>query len=250
MTNIKVKTLASQGEQDRRAAFYEQFKNNPIPDKEQLANVGLFMKRQDLTKVLFFNDLYQKIKKVHGVIMEFGVRWGQNLVTLNNLRGIHEPYNYSRKIIGFDTFSGFQNTNAKDGSADIIEEGAFSVTEGYESYLERILKYHESESPLAHIPKNTILKGDASQTLKQYLEDHPETIVAFAYFDFDIYQPTFDCLQLIKDRLTKGSIVGFDELNDPKFPGETLAVKEALGLDTYRIQRSPYSGMQSYIEIE
>lgn len=250
MAKIKLKTLASQGEQDRRKAFYEQFEHSPIPDNERLANVGLFMKRQELTKVLFFNDLYQKIKKVHGVIMEFGVRWGQNLVTLTNLRGIHEPYNYSRKIIGFDTFSGFQNTNTKDGAADIIEDGAFSVTEGYESYLEKILEYHESESPLSHIPKNRIIKGDASVTLKQYLEDHPETIIAFAYFDFDIYQPTYDCLKLIKDRLTKGSIVGFDELNDPKFPGETLALKEVLGLGTYKIQRSPYSGMQSYIEIE
>lgn len=250
MAKIKLKTLASQGEQDRRKAFYEQFANSPIPDNEQLANVGLFMKRQELTKVLFFNDLYQKIKKVHGVIMEFGVRWGQNLVTLSNLRGIHEPYNYSRKIIGFDTFAGFQNTNSKDGNAEIIEDGAFSVTEGYETYLEKILHYHESESPLAHISKNAILKGDASVTLKGYLSHHPETIIAFAYFDFDIYQPTYECLQLIKDRLTKGSIIGFDELNDPKFPGETLALKEALGLSTYKIQRSPYSGMQSYLEIE
>ena len=39
--------------------------------------------------------------------MEFGVRWGQNLITLNNLRGIYEPFNHSRKIIGFDTFEGF-----------------------------------------------------------------------------------------------------------------------------------------------
>jgi hypothetical protein len=40
------------------------------------------------------------------------------------------------------------------------------------------------------------------------------SIVAFAYFDFDLYEPTKGCLLTIKDRLTRGSILGFDELND------------------------------------
>lgn len=84
---IKTKTIASNEEQERRLAFYKAFKNNPIPESEQLSNVGIFTKRQDLTKQLFFNEIYKNILQVHGVIMEFGVRWGQNLVTLNNLRG-------------------------------------------------------------------------------------------------------------------------------------------------------------------
>ena len=37
-------------------------------------------------------------------------------------------------------------------------------------------------------------------------------------------------LELIKPRLTKGTVLGFDELNDPDSPGETLAVMETLGL--------------------
>ena len=61
--------------------------------------------------------------------MEFGVRWGQNLVTLSNLRGIYEPFNYSRKIIGFDTFEGFPSVHEKDGTHQSIEKGAFNVTE-------------------------------------------------------------------------------------------------------------------------
>jgi hypothetical protein len=220
----------------------------PIPKNERLANSGLFVKRQDLTKQLFLNDIYTKILNTHGVIMEFGVRWGQNLVTLNNLRGIHEPFNYSRKIIGFDTFSGFSNVDEKDGGHKIIKEGAFSVTENYEDYLEQVLAYHESENPLSHIKKNTIIKGNAVKTLEKYLKEQPETIIALAYFDFDIYEPTQKCLELIKPFLTKGSIIGFDELNDPQFPGETVALKEVFGLNNVRIKRSKYSGIQSYFE--
>lgn len=245
---IEIKSIASNTELDNRNKLVDLFENCPIPNSERLANSGLFVKRQDLTKQLFLNDLYTKIIKKHGVIMEFGVRWGQNLVTLNNLRGIHEPYNYSRKIIGFDTFSGFEKIDIKDGSHEIIKKGAFSVTENYEEYLQEVLNYHESECPLSHIRKNTLIKGDATVTLVQYLKDHPETIIAFAYFDFDVYEPTKKCLELIKPYLTKGSIIGFDELNDPQFPGETIALRETLGLNNVAIKRSKYSGIQSYFE--
>jgi hypothetical protein len=246
--NIEIKSIASSSELEHRNKINELFINCPIPQNERLANSGLFVKRQDLTKQLFFNDLYQKIVNVHGIIIEFGVRWGQNLVTLNNLRGIHEPFNYSRKIIGFDTFSGFSDVDTKDGSHKIIKEGAFSVTEDYEKYLEEILTYHENECPLSHIKKNVILKGDAVVMLEKYLKEHPETIIAFAYFDFDVYSPTKKCLELIKPYLTKGSIIGFDELNDPQFPGETIAVRESLGLNNIALRRSKYSGIQSYFE--
>jgi hypothetical protein len=250
MKEIKTSSLASSGELDQRKKFFELYKKNPIPSSEQLAAISLYLKRQDLMKVLFFNELYQEIVDTHGIIIEFGCRWGQNLVTLSNLRSIHEPYNYNRKILGFDTFSGFKNTHEKDGQDEIIAEGAFSTTEDYDSYLEGVLEYHESESPLNHIRKFEVIKGDAVVQLEQYLEKHPETIIAFAWFDFDIFDPSFKCLNLIRSHLTKGSIIGFDELNDPKFPGETTALKEALGLTNVRIQRNKYSGMQSYIKFE
>ena len=249
MNKIEIKSIASDNEKIKRNDFFNLYKNSPIPDVEILSNLGLFLKRQDLTKMLFFNDIYQKIINTHGVIMEFGTRWGQNLVTFNNLRGIYEPYNHSRKIIGFDTFEGFLNLNEKDGEHSIIKKGAFSVTEYYENYLSKVLKYHESECPLSHIEKNIILKGDAPMLLSQYLTQNQETIIAFAYFDFDIYDPTKKCLELIKPYLTKGSIIGFDELVDPHFPGETIALKETLGLNNIAVKRSKYSGIQSYIEL-
>lgn len=244
---IEIKTIASSNELDKRNKFLELYKNAPIPDNEKLTNSGLFVKRQDLTKQLFFNDLYTKIVNTHGVIMEFGVRWGQNLVTLNNLRGIHEPFNYSRKIIGFDTFEGFAEVDKKDGDHSIIKKGAFSVTKNYEEYLASVLEYHESECPLSHIKKNTLIKGNAPVVLQKYLDEHPETIIAFAYFDFDVYEPTKKCLEIIKPYLTKGSIIGFDELNDPQFPGETVALREVFGTENIAIQRSKYSGIQSYM---
>ena len=192
-------------------------------------------------------ELYQKIVEVHGVIMEFGVRWGQNLALFTNLRGIYEPYNYNRKVVGFDTWEGFPSVNSKDGAK--VKPGDYGVSEGYENHLATMLEYHESECPISHKQKFELIKGDASDTLTQYLEKNPETIVALAYFDFDIYQPTKDCLELLLPRLTKGSVLAFDELNCPEFPGETLALMEVMGLGKYAIRRSPLNPLIAYMTI-
>jgi hypothetical protein len=247
----KIKTGQSSPEElKQRETINHLFRESQIPEYEIMRNLGLFVNRQTMSRYLFFRELYEKILNIHGVVMEFGVRWGQNLALFSNFRGIYEPYNHTRKVIGFDTFSGFPSVSDKDGTDEIIKVGALKVADNYEDYLDRVLAYHESESPLAHIKKYEIVKGDATKTLEKYLKDHPETIIALAYIDLDLYEPTKKCLELMKDHLTKGSIIGFDELNYPQFPGETLALKEVFGLDGYSIRRSPLAPMPSYIVIE
>ncbi len=248
--DLKVVNRSSAKESEVRKHFLDLFKKCPIPENELLANLGLFLNRQTLARIIFMHELYQKIINVHGIVVEFGVRWGQNLALFESFRGIYEPYNYSRKIVGFDTFEGFASLSQEDGRHDIITPHAYSVTAGYDEYLKRVLEYHEQESPIAHIQKFELVKGDAGSTIEKYLQDNPETIIALAYFDFDIFEPTAKCLEVIKGHLTKGSILGFDELNCHHFPGETLALKKVLGLDRYRIMRSPTNPLPSYIVVE
>lgn len=250
MTKKNLNTLSNDHEIELRNSFYNLFENCPIPPNERLTNLSLFMNRQTLSSLLYMDFLYRKIVDVHGIICEFGVRWGRNLALFESLRGIYEPYNYNRKIVGFDTFSGFPTINVKDGRHDVVSKGSFSVTKGYEEYLEQILNYHEQESPISHIKKYELVKGDASNTITKYLSEYPETIIAFAYFDMDLYEPTINCLQSIENHLTKGSVIGFDELNFHVFPGETLALKEWCGLKKYQIRRTPLIPHSAYIIIE
>ena len=91
---------------------------------------------------------------------------------------------------------------------------------------------------------------DVCRTLPDYLERQPETIVSLAYFDMDVYRPTVECLRALRGRLTKGSVIGFDELNHAVFPGETRAVADELGLQNIRLQRSPYSADECYFVVE
>lgn len=94
------------------------------------------------------------------------------------------------------------------------------------------------------------MERDATETLPQYLKDNPETIIALAYFDFDIYTPTKVCLEALIPHLTKVSVLAFDELNCPDFPGETIALREVLGLSRYAIRRDPQSPLTSWLVIE
>jgi hypothetical protein len=197
----------------------------------------VFMKRQVLSRLLYQDQLYRSIINVPGVICEFGVHWGATIATLCNLRGIYEPYNHSRRIFGFDTFSGFVGVDEKDGG--FSSDGDYSTSTGYEDELSTLLSLHESFSPIPQIQKFELVKGDVTETLPVWIEKNPHAIISMAIFDMDIYKPTRAALELILPRLTKGSLLVFDELNCPHFPGETEAVNEVLGLNNIRLQRTP-----------
>jgi len=246
--SIRTLVGSTQGESDRKRAMVERLRASRVPDQEILDNIGLYLTRQTLSRINFMQELYRMIIPVHGVIMEFGVRWGQNMALFSNLRGIHEPYNYNRKIIGFDTFEGFPSVAAEDGGR--VQVGDYGVAENWMEELEEILDFHTQSAPIPHKKKHELVAGDATQTLPAYLEQHPETIVALAYFDFDLYKPTRDCLEAILPYLTKGSVIAFDELNMPEFPGETLAVREVLGLSRYAIRRDPSNPLTSWLVVE
>lgn len=225
----------------------ELLNQSPIPDKEKLANMSLFSVRATLGRTLFMHKLYTKTLNTHGVIMEFGVRWGQNLGLFAALRGVYEPYNLTRKIIGFDTFEGFLAVRREDGDSFAAKPGALTVSPGYEVFLEELLSVKQQLEPRSHIKRFEIVKGNVIETLPAYLEKHPETVISLAFFDLDLYEPTKKCLELIRPYLAKNSIVGFDQLAWDGFPGETQALREAWGISNFEIMREPESPQQCYI---
>lgn len=247
--NEQERVRPSAKENETRAELSQMFEKRPIPPTQILENLELYLRPQRISEILLLQQLYLKILNVHGIVVEFGVRWGRHLSVFSALRAIYEPYNFYRKIVGFDTFTGFLDAAPEDGNSDRVYVGAMSVSESYEVYLAKVLALHEAEAPLSHIRRTELVKGDAPVELARYLERHPETIIALAYFDMDLYQPTKGCLELIQPYLTKGSILAFDELLHPEFPGETLALKEVLNITQYKIERFPTAPYPCYIVI-
>jgi len=248
MSEIRVLGGSSEEQKSRQARLVEMLQSTPLPANELLHNLGLYLTRQTLSRILFMHELYQLIVPVTGIVVEFGVRWGQNLALWSALRGMYEPFNYNRRIVGFDTWQGFPSVDPRDGGN--VAAGDYGVTRDYPALLEELLSLHEQESPIANKRKFQLVKGDATQTFDAYLQTNPQTVVAFAYFDFDIYAPTRRCLELLMERVTRGSVIAFDELNCPEFPGETLALMEVVGLRRYALRRSPNNPLISYLVVD
>ncbi len=245
--HARMKTQASTEEVEAYRALVALLQSSPIPPGEILANLSLYLTRTSLSQILFMSHLYSRILDVHGVVMEFGNRWGRNLALFSSLRNVFEPHNYGRKIVGFDTFEGFPAVAPEDGGDAVAKVGALSVAPDYQDYLNELLAIHERLSLRPQLRRFETVKGDVEKTLPPYLEAHPETIVALAYFDMDLYQPTKAALTMIVPYLAKGSVIGFDELCLREFPGETAALREVLDLSRHAVIRSPYSNHQSYI---
>lgn len=233
-----------------RNKLVQLFRQSPVPDDQILTNMGLYLNAKNLSRILFMDFLYRQAIDVQGVVMDFGTRWGQNMALFTSFRGMYEPYNRHKKIIGFDTFKGFPKVSAVDGVSEMIHDGNVSVTDDYLDHLEQVLDCHEKDNPLGHIRKHDFVVGDACQGINEYFQKCPETIVALAYFDFDLYEPTKACLEAIKPRLVKGSVLGFDELNDPDSPGETAALMEVFGLNNVSLKRYRWASRVSYFVVE
>lgn len=255
MVNLKknpdsIELKSSKDEDNNRNNLTNHLKNNKIPEEQLLGNLGLFLDSKHLSRILLMDHLFKSSIGVHGDIFEFGCRWGQNSSLFSALRGIYEPFNRHKKIVAFDTFAGFPGVVKEDGKHQMMFKGALKTHKNYEEFLEKILNLQEKMNPLSHIRKFEIVKGDAVKEFPKYIKKNPHTIISLVFFDFDIYKPTKEILKMIKPRLVKGSVVAFDELNDPDSPGETLALMDTIGLNNIKLQKYPYASRVSYFILD
>jgi len=85
-----------------------------------------------------------------------------------------------------------------------------------------------------------LVRGNVIDTVPKFFKEHPETVVALAYFDLALYEPTKVCLETILPHLIPGSLIMLDEFNSPEAPGETLAFREVLSTISYITKKSKY----------
>lgn len=245
-----VRTPQEESYSKRQTRYFEE---STVPLWDKLDNFTKYVARQNIARFLFHDHIFRQVLDVHGSIFECGVFQGSGLFTWGMLSAIYEPYNYQRTIVGFDTFDGFPSLTDTDLKATdkstALGIGGFRVEGIYED-IAKAIELYDQNRPLNHIKKIHLVKGDANTTVPQYLADNAHTVVSLLYLDFDIYQPTLTVLHNVIDRMPKGAIIAFDELNNPQWPGETLAVSEVLGLRNLRIRRFPFEPCRSYAVIE
>lgn len=231
--------------------YAQYFDESPISSMGKLQNFTKYIRRQDLSRFLAKHELFKLQLDVLGSIVECGSFQGGGTIAFAQLAAIYEPYNHTRKVIAFDTFAGFPAISAKDSNAmRTYKVGELSVFEGMADELGQAIQLLDNNRPVAHIPKVELVKGDAIQTIPEYLKNNPHLVVSFMYLDFDIYEPTLVALKTFLPRMPKGAVLAFDELNAKVFPGETLAVLEELGIRNLRLKKTILDPYISYAVLE
>jgi Macrocin-O-methyltransferase (TylF) len=213
---------------------------------EVVAAPFVFADRQLITTALTRIHLFEKILEVQGAIVECGVHKANSLFLYYHLSSILEPFNFNRKVIGFDTFEGFRSISNKDDSR--TTEMEFSDTD-YEK-IKMWSKLQDLNKAVPHISKIELVKGDATETIPQFVSENPHLIIALLYLDFDIYAPTCVALKHLLPLVPKGGVVGFDEINCKKWQGETIALKENIVIGNVALRKFYYDPWVSYYVVE
>ena len=233
-----------------RTDLEEYFQESIGTNVEKLQNFCKYVPTQDIRKFICRYELFNRVLSVHGSIVECGVLYGGGLMTWAQLSEIFEPLNHLRNVIGFDTFAGFVSMSEKDqtGLAAQAKAGGLAI-HAYDDLCKSIELYNQNRF-LNHIEKVRLVKGDIAETLPAYLEANPHLIVSLLWLDFDVFEPTAIALRYLIQRIPKGGIIAFDELNHEMWPGETIAVMEEIGINNLRIQRFPFGSTMSYAVME
>ncbi len=213
---------------------------------DKIQSFPKYVPRQILSEFLARNELFKKIQNIHGTIIECGVHLGAGTMTWAQLSAIYEPYNQIRSIVGFDTFTGFVKIHKKDkgDNPDFAVKGGLA-TNAHDDLMKSIQLY-DMNRPIGHIPRVQLVKGNAIKTIPKFVKNTPHLVIAMLYLDFDVYEPTKVAIKNFLPYMSKGSILVFDELNHPSWPGETQAVFETIGFKNIKIERFPFTPHLSY----
>ena len=256
MKEFDLRNSATQTNADRDYAtgMEELFLDSAGSVGDKLDNFARFVSRQSLSVFLAKNELMKMALPVHGSIVECGVFMGGGMFTWAQLSAIYEPVNHTRKVIGFDTFQGHAAISERDDakgpgvSDEHKQEGSYKFSHLEE--LKQSVRLFDLNRAIGHIEKVELVPGDATVTIPRHIEDNPHLVVSLLYLDFDLFEPTRVALECLLPRMPKGAVIGFDELNQKQWPGETLAVMEQVGLGKLRIRRFSYTPALSYAIIE
>lgn len=200
-----------------------------------------FSENSRINKILSHYELYKSIINIPGHLIELGVYKAASLLRFATFRDSLEN-NYSRKIIGFDTFGTFPSEKLKSkDDINFIEN--FEKVGGNGLSLEEVNKLFE----LKGFKNFDLVKGNIFDTLPSYLKKNPETRIALLSLDMDVKEPTDFALELLHERIVPGGLIVFDDYNDAN--GETNSVDEFVKKHNLKLEKLPFYNIPSFIRI-
>lgn len=237
MTNLRTEIERQVGKNIERI-----FAECPDSVEAKLENFPKYVRRQHLKRFLAMYEVFKLVLPVKGSVVECGVFRGFGLMSWAKLSTVLKPENLTRRIYGFDTFEGFTSISEQDQSSfNDVRQGQLG-SNSHQEILE-LIKEYDADRFLGHLPKVELIKGDMVSTIPEFIRTHQHLLVSLLFLDCDLYEPTKIAIEQFVPRMPKGAVVAFDELDNPKWPGETLAMLDTLGqhhLPLRRLEWDPY----------
>ena len=247
--NFIQETKASEDDQKLFNRLGELLLSMDATPRDVVTNLALFARSSVLAKVLFVNELYQRILHIPGNIYEFGSWMGQNLILFENLRAIYEPFNQCRKFYGFDTYCGYPALGTADSQTTTLQPGGYSVSNTFLEQFDELSVIHETLSVAGHTSRIRRIAGDVETTISEHFRSNKSELVALAYFDMALYEPTRVALAEVLERSIPGTVIMFDELNHPNYIGETVAFLELMRNRKFKIEKSHFLTDRSIVTL-
>lgn len=221
--------------------------------ESKLENFPKYVRRQHLKRFLALYEIFKLVLPVKGSIVECGVFRGFGFMSWAKLSTILEPENFTRRIYGFDTFTGFPSIGDKDENirdSDVIAlPRTGDLSSNSKDELESLVGLYDQDRFLGHMDKAHLIEGNACKTIPRFIEEHPHLIVSLLFLDFDLYEPTKAAIEHFVPRMPKGAILAFDELDNPIWPGETQALMDTLQINNVQIERLPWDPYIGFIRM-
>jgi len=243
------KPLRTDTERDVGRRIEEIFVRCPDSVEIKLENFTKYVRRQHLKRFLAMYEVFKLAMPVKGSVVECGVFRGFGLMAWAKLSAMLEPENLTRRICGFDTFQGFPSVAEKDQSTFTNSQPGDLCADSYEE-LQQLIREYDRDRFLGHIPKVELIRGDITRTVPEFAASHPHLVVSLLYLDADMYEPTRVALETFLPRMPRGAVVAFDELDNPIWPGETVAALDAVGLRNLRLRRLDWDPYIAFATLE
>ncbi len=244
-----MKPLRTSGEEQAGKDLASVFEQSADTTEIKLETFPRYARRKTITRFITLYELFKMALDVKGSVVECGVFRGFGLMTWAHLSAVLEPANLTRRIYGFDSFAGFPEVGDKDRNAFRSPE-AGGLRADASAELERIIQIYDQDRFIGHVDKVQLVKGDVTRTIPDFVEANAHLVVSLLFLDLDLYEPTRVALQQLVPRMPKGAVLAFDELDNPIWPGETLALLDTVGMRHLRIRRFPWDPYVGYAVIE
>lgn len=208
----------------------------------RLANAARYARRAQVTRFAALYELFKLVLPVKGSVVECGVFRGASFMTFAQLSAALEPTNLTRRLYGFDSFEGFPSVSAHDRPGETGAQAGDLSSDSFDE-LSELLRIYDTDRFLGHIPKAKLIRGDVLETIPAFIDSHQHLLVSLLFLDLDLYEPTLVALRHFVPRMPKGAVLAFDELDNPLWPGETLAMLEESverKLELRRFEFDPY----------